>query len=214
MASAPGLARTPPGPRVEARLQALGFVVQRAVLPDEQAIAHRGPARDREGPRPRRHDGRHRADAARRHAAGDQGRDRLRGPRVGRGDARRGPCQHPARRPVARRGRRHRPGAGREPARQPAAARWSRWRPSRPSSTTRSRRSPGRTTTTSRLEARASDPLRPLRRGPVLPARLPALLGRGRLLLPRDGPPPAGVRGGPGRGSESRSRTSRAGSSG
>ena len=48
----------------------------------------------------------------------------------------------------------------------------------------------------------ARDAVRALRRRPALPARLPAVLGRGRLLLPRDGAPPAGVRRGPRRGSQ------------
>ena len=101
-------------------------------------------------PRARRHDRRHRAHAARRDAAGDRGRHRLRGPRARRGDARRRPREHAARRPVARGRRRPRPEPHRQRARQPEgrgrvvrrhrAACW----------TTPSRPSPDRTITRSR----------------------------------------------------------------
>ena len=82
------------------------------------------PSRPRCGPAPRghrarRHDGRDRPDAARRDAAGDPCRHRLRGPGSGRGDARRRPAAHAAGRPVARRRRRHRALARRQRARQP-----------------------------------------------------------------------------------------------
>ena len=106
-----------------------------------------------------------------------------------------GRAQHAVRRPVARRRRRPRPDAHRQPAGQPQgrpriargdrAACWST--PSTPS--------PARTITRSR--PREAEPLMfdAVRRRPGVPARLPDLLGRRGVLRARDGAPPAGLRG-------------------
>ena len=78
---------------------------------------------------------------------------------------------------------------------------------------TPSRRSPGPFTITRRsprrVDGSAAD-VRAVRRGPGLSPGLPALLGRGRLLRPRDGPPPADLR--RRAAVAGRSRTSRSGS--
>ena len=101
----------------------------------------------------------------------------------------------PVCRSVARRRRRHRPGAGRQPARQPEGRPRVAGGDRSRCSTTRSRRWPARSTTT-------HDAVRAVRRRPVLPARLPAVLRRPRGVRAGDGPPPAGVRGGPRGGPE------------
>ena len=145
--AAPAPARTRRATRVEARLAALGFAVERRSSPTSS-----GRSRPRCATAPtrhaaRRHDRRHRPDAARRDAAGDPRRARLRGPRARRGDARRRPRDDAARRPVARRRRRPRADAHRQPARQPEGRHSNRSRRSSPCSTTPSRPSPDRTTT-------------------------------------------------------------------
>ena len=86
------------------------------------AVGRRGrPGRDRAGSPRRgrgspadRDDRRHRPDPARRHAAGDARRDRLRGAGAGRGDPRRGPARDAVRRAEPGGRRRPRPDPDRE----------------------------------------------------------------------------------------------------
>ena len=195
----PARARTPRAPASRNGSKALGFTVERRLVPDERWEIEAALVDGAGRPPADRHDRRHGSDAARRDPAGDPGRHRLRGPGSRRGDARGRPRPHAARRPVARRRRRARPDPHRQPARQPEGrariARGDRRRcwitpstPSRDRTITRSR--PSRPTT----EAPTADvPAVPGRSG--LPARLPRLLGLGGVLRPRHGPAPACLRG-------------------
>ncbi len=182
----------------------LGFVVERGVVPDDPAAIEGALVDGAARHSARRDDRWHRPDPAGRDAAGHAGDPRLRGPRPGRGDARGRPCRDAAGRPVARRRRRSRPLVDRQPAGQPQGrAGVARGHRSRCSST-RSRPSPGRSITTRAralapkpTEPRRSADVRAVRRGPGLPAGLPGVLGRGGLLRPGHGPPPARLRRGP-----------------
>ena len=100
-----GSARTRAARGVAERLAALGFEVERSVVPTsgeaiEQASRGRGRAS-----RPDRHDRRNGPDAARRDAPGDARGHRLRGAGSRRGDARRGPPPDAVGRPQPRRRR-------------------------------------------------------------------------------------------------------------
>ena len=164
------------GARLEERLTALGFVVERLVVSDDQWAIEAALVEGTGGSRPRRHDRWHGTHATGRDAAGHPGRHRLRRPRAGRGDARRRPREHATRRPVARDRRRPRRGASSSTCPAARRARSSRSTPSRACWTTPSRPSRDRTITRPHPGAsrgrEASDDVRHLRGSPRLPDRL------------------------------------------
>ena len=121
-------------------------------------------------------------------------RPRLRGPRAGRGDARRRPRDHAAGRPVARRRRRRRADAGRQPAGQPEGrprvARGDRAGPGpRPRDARRAVRS--RVRTPGEADRRRCSSRSPTSR--PIPLVFLVFWGAAVFFVPRDGPPPAGV---------------------
>ncbi len=196
------------GERLATRLAELGFAIDRARVPDEgwqieQALVEGAAGHalivttGGTGLTPR--------DVT---PAGDGRGRRLRGPRPGRGHPRRGSPVDPDGRPVARRRRRPVGLARGQRARAARAGRSSRSRRSCRSSATPSRRSRGRSTTSPRPRPEIARTCRPagdaasvrdVRGGSRLPARLPAVLGRGRRLRAGHGPPPADLRRRPGR---------------
>ncbi len=117
--AAAGVREDTSGALVAPRLSDLGFAVERQVVPDDREAIEGALARRSRTARPDRDDGRDRAHAAGRDAAGDSCRHRLRRPGYRRGDARRRPGDHAARRPVAWHGRRPRPHPRHQPAGQP-----------------------------------------------------------------------------------------------
>ena len=187
-------ARMPPARSSSERLKDLGFAVERARSAPMTCRRIWRPSTPARRVRAGRHDRRDRPDPARRDAAGDAGVDRPRGPGPRRGDARRRPRDHAAGRPVAGIvGVRGRALIVNLPGQPQGRARVAGGDRARPRPRARDAGRPVRPWRGARAGADAGM-LRAVRRGPVLPARLPAVLGRGPRLLPGDGPPPAGVR--------------------
>ena len=140
-------ARGPSGELAAGRLAALGFTRGAADRPGRRGRRSPRPSTRAPATMPWSYHRRHGPDAARRHAAGDLRAAGLRDPGLRRGDARRGPPDHPVRRALAG-------VVGRSswfawsrtcPARP--RGRWSRSRCWSRSSPTRSRPWPGRSTT-------------------------------------------------------------------
>src|SRR3989304_5384397 len=173
------------GPVLAELLEAAGFQVGRDGA---------GGSRRAAPPPPRRHDGRHGDDAARRHAAGAAAVARLRGARLRRAHAPRGPPLDALRVALALARRGHRPlpraGRARQPGRRPRIA------PGRPAGARPPPGGRGPTTPPARGGGRrpgggaGAGPPAP-GAGPPLPARPPRLRRPRAVFRAGDGAPPA-----------------------